>query len=116
MEKLMELQKKLKNKEPSEEVQTKTFVTKKNTMPQTNQPNKTVYSSNSNTTKTVSNQEFFNFSQPQTQKAVPSTTKPKQTTVDSNSFWGSVPTSKPPSQVKKDDDFADFFGSTTKGS
>ena len=118
IEKLMELQKKLKNKEPQEEAKTKTFVTKKTNPPQINQPIKTPFVNTNSNQGQSANQQFFNLSQPEPQKSWQSPAKQKQETISSNSFWGSVPAPKPFSAVKKTsgDDFADFFGGGPKPS
>lgn len=63
MEKLMELQQKLKNKTTSEETQAKSFITKKNTLP-TNIPNqaKPIFTTHSVPSHSPSHDaDFFNF-------------------------------------------------------
>lgn len=126
IEKLMELQQKLKNKSTTEEAQTKSFISKKNTLPTNNLNNQTkpLFSTHSMPSYSPSHDgDFFNFKP--AQKPNEQASKQKQDTVSSNLFWNTGAASKlASSEVKrgnsgemnpKSDAFSDFFsGSSTK--
>lgn len=121
MDMLMELQRKLKAKETQEESHTKTFVSKKNTMPQPSQVNqqKVLYSSSPSQNQGLpQNQPFDNFgkAQSQPQKPAGQASKQKQDTISSNSFWNSASVPKSGAEVKKSsegDVFDNFFGANS---
>lgn len=119
IEKLMELQQRLKNKSTTEETQVKSFISKKNTLP-TNSYNQTKPAISTHSSPSYSpshDADFFNFKP--SQKPIEQPSKQKQDTVSSNLFWNTGATSKPASSdVKrsnnremnpKSDVFSDFF-------